>query len=149
MEPGGWRARRLAMAAEIAELIARLLQAWNAQDVEAIAACYAADYIGEDVAQATPQCGSRGASAAAADYLRAFPDLQITGETVIEDQRVALVWMLRGTHKEPFLRVPPSGRSIAVRGVSVLTVQGGRIIHSVCVWDVAGFLRAIGLLPAL
>jgi steroid delta-isomerase-like uncharacterized protein len=137
------------MEAEIAELMARLVRAWNAHDLEAIAACYASDYVGEDVAQATSQCGAHAARVAAADYLRAFPDLHITGETLIEDKRVALVWMLRGTHQGPLLRVPPSGRAIAVRGVSVLTVQGGHITRGVSVWDVAGFLRAIGLLPAL
>jgi len=137
------------MAAEIAEVMARLVRAWNAHDVEAIAACYASDYVGEDVAQAMPQRGWHAARAAAADYLRAFPDLQITTETLIENKRVALIWTLRGTHQEPFLRIPPSRRAIAFRGVSVLTVQGGRITRGVCVWDVAGFLRAIGLLPAL
>ena len=137
------------MEAEIAELMTRLVQAWNAHDVEAIAACYASNYVGEDVAQAMPQCGSHAARMAAADYLRAFPELQITGETLIEDKRVALVWMLRGTHQGPFLRVPPSSRAVAVRGVSVLTMHGGQITRGVSVWDVAGFLRGIGLLPAL
>jgi len=137
------------MEAEIAELMTRLVRAWNAHDVEAIAACYAWDYVGEDVAQAMPQCGSHAAGMAAADYLRAFPDLQLTTETLIENKRVALIWKLRGTHQGSLLRVPPSGRPVAVRGVSVLTVQGGRITRGICVWDVAGFLRAIGLLPAL
>ena len=137
------------MAAEIAELIARLVRAWNAHDVEAITACYASDYVGEDVAQATLQRGSHAAGMAAADYLRAFPDLQITSETLIQDRRVALVWMLRGTHAGPLLRIPPSRRAIEVRGVSVLTVQDGCIIAGVSIWDVAGFLRGIGLLPAL
>ena len=137
------------MAAEISELIARLMRAWNAHDLEAIAACYASDYVGEDVAQATPQRGSHAARLAAADYLRAFPDLQITGETLIQDRRVALVWTMRGTHQGPLLRIPPSRRAIAIRGVLVLTVQDGYITRGVSVWDVAGFLRAIGLLPAL
>jgi len=137
------------MEAEIAELMGRLVRAWNAHDVEAITACYASDYVGEDVAQATPQYGSPAVRTVAADYLRAFPDLQITGEMLIEDKRVALVWVLRGTHQGPLLRIPPTSRAVVVRGVSVLTVQGGCITAGVSIWDVAGFLRGIGLLPTL
>ena len=137
------------MAGEIAELMARLVQAWNAHDLEAIAACYAPDYIGVDVAEATQKYGSRGARSAASRYLGAFPDLQITGDPVIQDTQVALVWTLRGTHQGLFLRIPPSGRAIVVRGVTLLTVRDDRIIQGDCIWDVAGFLRTIGLLPEL
>ena len=137
------------MAGAIAELMARLVQAWNAHDLEAIAACYAPDYVGLDVAQATPLRGSHGARAAAARYLRAFPDLQLSGDWLIQDRRVALIWTLRGTHQGRLLRIPPSGRAITVRGVSVLTVRDDHITEGDSVWDVAGFLRAIGLLPEL
>src|SRR5215831_8451868 len=106
----------LNMVGEIAELMARLVGAWNAHDVEAIAACYAPDYVGVDVAEARRQRGSHGARSAAVRYLRAFPDLQIRGEPLIQDAQVALVWTLRGTHQGPFLRIPPSCRAIAVRG---------------------------------
>jgi hypothetical protein len=47
------------------------------------------------------------------------------------------------------MRIPPTGRSIAVRGTSVLTVESGKIIRGLYVWDVAGLLRSIGLLPEL
>jgi predicted ester cyclase len=96
------------MAGEIAELMARLVRAWNAHDVEAIAACYAPDYVGVDVAQATPLHGSHGARSAAVRYLRAFPDLQFSGDWLIQDTRVALIWTLRGTHQGRLLRIPPS-----------------------------------------
>src|SRR5262249_1087173 len=80
---------------------------------------------------------------------RAFPDLQIRGEPLIQDAQVALVWTLRGTHQGPFLRIPPSCRAIAVRGVTLLMVRDGRIIQGDSIWDVPGFLLTIGLLPGL
>jgi hypothetical protein len=36
-----------------------------------------------------------------------------------------------------------------VRGVSLLTLESGKIKHAHYIWDVAGLLRAIGLLPDL
>lgn len=44
---------------------------------------------------------------------------------------------------------PPTRREIRVRGVSILTVGDAGITHGLYVWDTAGLLRNIGLLPEL
>jgi hypothetical protein len=36
-----------------------------------------------------------------------------------------------------------------VRGVSAFATENGKITRGLHVWDVAGFLRALGLLPEL
>jgi hypothetical protein len=40
-------------------------------------------------------------------------------------------------------------RNVAVRGTSVLTVENEKVTRGLYVWDVAGPLRSIGLLPEL
>jgi len=47
------------------------------------------------------------------------------------------------------MNIPPTGRAVAVRGTSVLTVEDGKIKRAFRIWDVAGLLRSIGLLPEL
>jgi hypothetical protein len=47
------------------------------------------------------------------------------------------------------MHIPPTGRKIAVRGISVLTIENGKITRGLYVWDAAGLLRTIGLLPEL
>jgi hypothetical protein len=47
------------------------------------------------------------------------------------------------------MRIPPTGCDIAVRGISVLTVENGKVTRGLYIWDVAGLLRSIGLLPEL
>ena len=47
------------------------------------------------------------------------------------------------------MRIPPTGRKIAVRGILVLTVEHGKGTRGLYVWDAAGLLRAIDLLPVL
>jgi steroid delta-isomerase-like uncharacterized protein len=84
-----------------------------------------------------------------ARLLRAFPDAVFTGDTIVEGDRVALAWTLRGTHKAPFLNVPATGRTVEFRGVSMLTVADGLIVRGTRIWDVAGFLRSVRLLPEL
>jgi hypothetical protein len=47
------------------------------------------------------------------------------------------------------MHIPPTGRKIAVRGISVLTIENGKITRGLYVWDAAGLLRTTGLLPEL
>ncbi len=68
---------------------------------------------------------------------------------VIQGDRAAVAWTARGTHRGELLRIPPSGRVVTVRGMSLLTVERNLVVRALSIWDVAGLLRAIGLLPEL
>ncbi|MCC7354899.1 MAG: ester cyclase [Anaerolineae bacterium] len=134
----------------IARLVAELTDAWNVNDVELVTSFYAWDYEGTDVGEAALQRGPEGIRQTLARYGRAFPDLRfIVGETIVQGNRVALIWTARGTHQGIFMNIPPTGRTIEVRGVSLLTIEDGKVTHGLYIWDVAGMLRAIGLLPEL
>jgi steroid delta-isomerase-like uncharacterized protein len=137
------------MAHDAAQLVSDLLAAWNAHDVERAAAFYAPDYVGTDVGHAAPQHGPRGRTAVLRAYIRAFPDIQFDGDVLVEGERAVLIWTMRGTHHGTIMHIPPTGRRVAVRGVSVLTIADGLIVRGETIWDTAGFLRALGLLPEL
>jgi steroid delta-isomerase-like uncharacterized protein len=135
---------------ENAWLVRDLLEAWNTHDEERVKSFYAPAYEGVDVGQAEPQRGPQSVSRNVERYLRAFPDLRFVEEDIVaQDDRVVLVWKAYGTHKGKLMNIPPTGRNIAVRGISMLTVENGKIVRGLYVWDVAGLLRSIGLLPEL
>jgi steroid delta-isomerase-like uncharacterized protein len=136
------------------DLALDLINAWNEHDVDGVMAFYAPEYVGIDVGQASPEHGLEGKRRAVAQYLHAFPDLQFIPEEPVGMSAggidtVMLNWIARGTHLGPFMNIPPSGRAIQVRGVSTLKLRDGKIVEATYVWDVAGLLRAIGLLPDL
>jgi steroid delta-isomerase-like uncharacterized protein len=138
------------MSVSAQQLVTDLIAAWNSHDPERIAALYAPEYEESDVAQADSPRGRDGIRRTASLYLRAFPDLQVTlNELVVEGDRAALAWHWRGTHQGTFMRIPPSGRCVTVRGTSFLTIENGQITRGTRIWDLAGLLRAIGLLPEL
>lgn len=131
-----------------------LINAWNEHDVDSVMSFYAPEYVGIDVGQATPEHGLEGKRKAVAHYLHAFPDLYFipeepVGMSAAGIDTVVLNWIARGTHLGPFMNIPPSGRTIQVRGVSTLKLRDGKIVEATYVWDVAGLLREIGLLPDL
>ncbi|HBY98724.1 MAG: ester cyclase [Ardenticatenaceae bacterium] len=138
------------MSESMTRFMTDLLEAWNTHDVERVVTFYAPEYEGVDVAQASPQYGPQGIRQMVTWYWRAFPDLHFSGDEIIVDgNRVVLIWTAHGTHQGVLMKIPPTGRPVNVRGVSRLTMKGGKIANALYIWDVAGLLRAIGLLPEL
>lgn len=127
-----------------------LIRAWNAHDADRIVGLHAPECVGVDVAEAAPRYGREGVRQIVEGYLRAFPDLQLTVEdTLVDGNRLVVIWIARGTHVGSVMRIPPTHRPIEVRGLCVLTVEAGMITRTLHHWDVAGLLRNLGLLPEL
>ncbi len=136
--------------ADIDRLLAELLAAWNGREVERAAMCFAPRYVGIDVGEAGSQRGRQGVRSTMGRYLQAFPDLRFhLAGRVVQSDRAILSWIAEGTHRGPWLRIPATGRRVTVRGMSWLTVEDQAITQGLHVWDTAGLLRALGLLPEL
>jgi steroid delta-isomerase-like uncharacterized protein len=138
------------MSEPMNQLIKDLLEGWNEHNTNKVVALYAPDYEEEDVAAAVRHHGPNAAKGSMLLYLRAFPDLNLIAEdVVVQDNCVAMSWILSGTHRGRLMNIPATGRSVKVRGVSIMTVRDGLIRRTCRVWDVAGLLRTFGLLPEL
>ncbi len=134
----------------ISEFVTNLIAAWNRHDIEAAGELYAADYRGVDVCEANPQEGPEALRRTIAGYLHAFPDLHIEPiETVIQDTRAAVRWIAHGTHQGPLMNIPATGRPVTFCGTWFLNLKDGKVTQGQTIWDVAGVLREIGLLPEL
>ncbi len=140
------------LANTISQIASDLLRAYNSHDLELAASLYSQDYEGIDVARPEPQRGPAGIRVSLAGYFAAFPDLTVAEDEVIETaDRIVQIWTARGTHRGTFMNIPPTGRSVTIHGISVLTIDraAGQVRRGYFIWDVAGLLRAIGLLPEL
>ena len=138
------------MTTDLATYADSINQAWNSHDIEEVLRFYSSQYVGEDVGQAFLLRGHEGIRAMLENYWQAFPDLQFTvTDTVIQDSRIAIVWMAEGTHQGTIMNIPPTGHRVEVRGVSIIDVEDGLIVRGQYIWDLAGMLRHMGLLPEL
>jgi steroid delta-isomerase-like uncharacterized protein len=127
-----------------------LLAAWNSHDPERVAAAHAPEFSGRDVAHRGAMVGPRGAAMFCESMLRAFPGLQLSEEELLgEGDACALLWRLSGCQEGPFLSIPATRRNISTRGVTILEVHSGLVTRSETIWDVAGVLRSLSLLPDL
>ena len=76
-----------------------------------------------------------------------FPDLRFElGELVVEGDRVALSWTMRGTNTESMADRPPSGRSIAVRGLTIYYFADAKITGHRQVVDRLSVVQQLGLI---
>ena len=127
-----------------------LNQACNAHSIEEVLRFYSTDYIGSDIAERTPLMGHRGMRALLERYWGAFPDLHFhVTERIVQGSHLTVVWLAAGTHSGPIMNIPATRRQVEVKGVSLLEVKDGLVVRGQNIWDLAGMLRHLGLLPEL
>jgi steroid delta-isomerase-like uncharacterized protein len=131
-------------------VLRELIYWWNRHERERVMALHAVDYEGADVGCPAVHHGREAAGDCFGRYWAAFPDLRLMAEDqVAEGNRVAVSWHAWGTHEGTFMNIPATGRRVRLRGVSFLTFDHNQVSRASHVWDVAGFLRAVRLLPDL
>jgi steroid delta-isomerase-like uncharacterized protein len=79
----------------------------------------------------------------------AFPDLDFSiKEQIAEGEKVASRFEWTGTHQQPFLGVPATGKPVRVWGVVIDRLEGGRIKDTRIIMDTLGLMMQLGVFPA-
>ena len=144
-------ARSLVPGTHENECLVRLVAAFNAHDERDLRSLFADSYEGFDVSRESMHRGPRQVGRGFELLLSAFPDLSLDAVQIIEPatDTVGLFWIVSGTHVGQFLRVPPTSRTVSVCGFSLLRHRNGKFLHGLHMWDQAGLLRRLRLLPDL
>ena len=78
----------------------------------------------------------------------AFPDQRNAVHALHHaDDATVVEFDLMGTHRGPFLGVPPTGRAFTCRMAAVFVFEGDRIVCERVYFDAATILRQLGILP--
>jgi steroid delta-isomerase-like uncharacterized protein len=76
--------------------------------------------------------------------LATFPDLTFTvDEQIVEGDKGAVRWTMRGTHEGEWLGIPATGRAVVLTGIDIFHFSGGRIGRIHAEGDYLGALRQI------
>lgn len=82
------------------------------------------------------------------EWLGGFPDLQFAIEEMIaEGDRVSTLLLMEGTHTGQWLGIPPSGKRINIRMMTIHRIQNGKIIADLVIVESLGFFQQLGILP--
>ncbi len=112
------------------------------------------EYLSEEFVNHDPPFGvsadREGMRSAASGFRAAFPDWHSELHLLIaENDLVAEVFTASGTHRGEMMGVAPTRRELSVQGINVFRLRGGRITERWGRLDDLGFLRQLGLAPAV
>ncbi|WP_084678385.1 ester cyclase [Actinopolymorpha alba] len=80
---------------------------------------------------------------------RAFPDLHITAEDLIEEgDKLVARHTVTGTHQGEYMGRPPTGKPATYNEIFILRFTNGRIAETWGVVDVLSQMKQIGVIPA-
>ena len=64
-------------------------------------------------------------------FMAAFPDFRIEIDDIIaEGDRVAVRVTQRATHQGQFMGIPPTGKQVVQRGLTIYRVEGGKLVEA-------------------
>jgi predicted ester cyclase len=70
-------------------------------------------------------------------------DFKVLKQFALNDQ-VICHWEGTGTHQGEFAGLAPTGKSIAMEGISVFTCRDGKIVEQIIIYDVLGMVTQMG-----
>ena len=84
------------------------------------------------------------------DMMRgAMPDVKWTAEEIIADgNKVMVRFTMSGTHTNPFMGMPATGRPISVTAMNIYELKDGKIIREHGLPDLFSMLIQLGMLSA-
>ena len=83
-----------------------------------------------------------------AHFHAACPNAEISiEEQIAEEDRVALSWRVRGTHRGELLGIGPTGKSLAWTGITIYRFDGGKVRQERGEEDALGLMRQLGVIP--
>jgi steroid delta-isomerase-like uncharacterized protein len=80
---------------------------------------------------------------------RAYPDLHITVEDLIEEgDRVVSRNTVTGTHQGEYMGLPPTGKSVTYNEIFIFRFVNGRVAETWGVADVLSLMKQLGVIHA-
>jgi steroid delta-isomerase-like uncharacterized protein len=111
------------------------------------------DLVKEDFIELAPfpgqQQGREGLRAVLMQMKSAFPDIHwVVLEMISEGDKVVTRFTWSGTHRDTFLGIPATGRSVEVKGTVIDRLEAGKMADSRILMDTLGLMQQLGVLPA-
>ena len=128
------------------DLLLRSLEAWNQHDLESYRKLYAPDAVIHGFAPMP--LGIDAVLGGYSAFFAGFPDLRLTvAETLVDSDRIAVRFTIRGVHAGPFQGIPPTGRLIEVQGITILHYHESLVVERWNQLDQLTMLQQLGALP--
>ncbi|HXG63650.1 MAG TPA: ester cyclase [Blastocatellia bacterium] len=121
---------------------------WSSPDVEHLLSLFTDDCIYEDVTLGAVNHGKAELKAFADGVFAAFPDFKIEQTArFVAGEWAGMEWRMSGTHQGDLPGMPATHQRFSLRGATILELESGKIKRCSDYWDLATFLKQVGLMP--
>jgi steroid delta-isomerase-like uncharacterized protein len=122
--------------------------AFNGRDLTLLEEIVAEGFMNHDPPFPGLPSGREGLKQSFAGFWSAFPDIEATTEQLIADEdKVALLVSLRGTHRGELMGTPPTERKVSVCVVEIFRLASGQIAERWGVVDRTALMKQLGVVP--
>lgn len=126
---------------------------WNQRNLELADSIFATDCHTHQLRSGAPVTsvprGPQAIKTHVSEWLSGFPDLHVTIEQMVaEGDRVLSQLAMDGSHTGPWLGIPPTGKRLNIRMMTIHRIQGGKIIEDWVLVESLGLFQQLGAVPA-
>ena len=81
-------------------------------------------------------------------FASGFPESHFDLDDVFEaGDKVVTRWTYRAVHSGEFQGIPPTGKQVAMTGITILRLAGGKIVENTVELNQLGLLQQLGVVP--
>lgn len=131
-----------------AAVVRRFWEGFNAHDLDVWDEVCASDFVNHDPGLPTPDTDLPTIKQTIGALLTAFPDLRSSEDDLIATSEAVVVRRtMRGTHRDEFMGIPPTGKDVTFAGIWLAHLREGKLAEQWVFFDALGLLRQIGAVP--
>jgi predicted ester cyclase len=121
-------------------------EVWNKGNLQVADELLGLSYVHHDPSTPDVGRGPEGEKKRATLYRSAFRDFRMTVEELFADgESVTARWSCRGSHKGELNGIAPTGKQVAITGISIARCAGGKILEGWVNWDALGLMQQLGV----
>jgi steroid delta-isomerase-like uncharacterized protein len=126
-------------------IVEQMFAGWNASDADKVAAAFSEDAVYEDVTADHINRGRAEVRKWAAGAFEVFENFKMEiVSSSFHNGSGFVEWIWTGTDKG----IHKTGKNFSVRGVSIVEIRKGKIVHYKEFYDWATAMKQLGLLPS-
>jgi steroid delta-isomerase-like uncharacterized protein len=130
-------------------LVRRFYREIDAGNIDALDELVAEDYLDHSPPPfpGIEAPGREGLKQAFRLFWDATPGTHEIADQIAEGDKVVTRWTMRGTHREEFRGIAPTGKELEITGIGIFRFSDGKVVESWDNFDQLGMMQQLGVIP--
>jgi steroid delta-isomerase-like uncharacterized protein len=138
------------MSQDVQHVLDSVVALWNTGSADIAAKIYTDDCPRIDPNVPPETRGGAAIARYVAEVRSAYPDFKLEVlDSIAEGERLAVHWVVTGTHKGDFRGIAPTGKRIKITGMTLARIQNGKLAEDRVYFDRMIMFEQLGVVPGM